>query len=52
MRDLEMELKNQKREQARVRQMLHRKNAMDDVEDAFIESQIREKHSQKKCKND
>ena len=50
MEEFETKLKDQKREQARVRQMLHRKNAMDDVEEAFIESQTRENQSQKSTK--
>ena len=50
MGEFETKLKDQKREQARVRQMLHRKNAIDDVEEAFIESQAREKQSQKSAK--
>ena len=40
MRNLEMELKNQKREQARVRKRLHRKNARED-DVAFKESQAK-----------
>ena len=47
MEELEKVLKDQKRKQASVRQMLHRKNAKKDDEDAFKESQTRKKQSQR-----
>ena len=50
MGELVMELKDQKREQARVRQMLHRKNARADNEEEFRQKKNCRTTVSEKCK--